>query len=111
MADNTVFYSSWQPVRVNAGVGGSGYTVSGFFMNETGLQWTGNPAAAGSPNDEFGGWLGECLILGSRNEIGAKLTAVCDWWHGVPQLFYRISYYTTPAPASCADVYLKPVYI
>lgn len=36
---------------------------------------------------------------------------VCDWWHGYPQLFFRIKYYTTPAPASCADVYLKPVYL
>ncbi|CZT18153.1 uncharacterized protein RCC_03993 [Ramularia collo-cygni] len=87
------FYSAWQPVRVNIGVSGPDFTISGFFMNDTGLQWTSNVQAPGSPNDMFGGWL------------------VCDWWHGDPQLFFRISYYSTPAPGSCADVYLKPVYI
>jgi hypothetical protein len=93
MAEYTQFYSSWQPVRVDAGVGGSDYEVSGFFINETGLQWTSNPTAPGTANDAFGGWL------------------VCDWWHGVPQLFFRLGYYSTPAPSSCADVYLKPVFI
>lgn len=59
MAEYTQFYSSWQPVRVNAGVGGPSPFVSGFFINETGLQWTGNPSAPGSQTDAFGGWLGE----------------------------------------------------
>jgi hypothetical protein len=39
---------------------------------------------------------------------------VCDWWHGVPQLFFRIKYYSKtayPAPRSCADVDLVPKYI
>lgn len=107
----TQFYSAWQPVRVNAGVGGDGYAESGFFMNETGLQWTANVAAPGSPNDQFGGWLGKCSEPALTEMAETDWNAVCDWWHGVPQLFYRISYYTTPAPASCADVYLKPVYI
>jgi len=40
--------------------------------------------------------------------------AVCDWWHEVPQLFFRISYYNTPSkftPCNCADVDLIPVYL
>lgn len=93
MEENVNFYAAWEPVRINAGVGGSDFEVSGFFINETGLQWTSNPTAPGTISDAFGGWI------------------VCDWWHGVPQLFFRISYYTTPAPSSCADVYLVPEYL
>lgn len=65
----------------------------GFWINGTGLQWT--PDVKEKPNasdNVFGGWL------------------VCDWWHGVPQLFFRISYYNDPAPCSCADVWLEPKY-
>jgi len=42
---------------------GSGY----FALNSTGLQWYGYGS--------FGGWL------------------VCDWWHGVPQLFAKLGGY------------------
>lgn len=88
------FYSAWQPVELNAGATGSRYDVTGFFINETGLQWTSSPEQVGTENDQFGGWL------------------ICDWWHGAPQLFFRISYYSGyEAPASCADVYLMPQYI
>lgn len=96
MAPNTEFYAAWQPVRMNAGASGTGQVVDGFFLNETGLQWTETPATPGGSTDMFGGWL------------------VCDWWHGAPQLFFRISYYgksAYPAPASCADVILIPEYI
>ncbi|KAK5165107.1 uncharacterized protein LTR77_009204 [Saxophila tyrrhenica] len=96
MAGNVEFYSGWQPVQVNAGEGPSDPEGdSGFWFNGTGLQWTSNPEARPkSPTNEFGGWL------------------VCDWWHGVPQLFFRLSYYDDyPAPKSCADVYLCPEYI
>ncbi|GIZ41279.1 hypothetical protein CKM354_000459000 [Cercospora kikuchii] len=84
MIPNQKFYSAWQPVEMNAGVHGSNPDVSGFFVNETGLQWK-------SPG--FGGWI------------------VCDWWHGFPQLFFRINNpgYHYPAPASCAEVYLCPL--
>ncbi|USW56682.1 hypothetical protein Slin15195_G100010 [Septoria linicola] len=84
MVPNAQFYSAWQPVEIHAGASGSNADVSGFFVNSTGLQWN---------STSFGGWM------------------VCDWWHGVPQLFFRISYYVKtayPAPSSCADVYLVP---
>ncbi|KAF2217248.1 hypothetical protein CERZMDRAFT_93298 [Cercospora zeae-maydis SCOH1-5] len=82
MVPNEQFYTAWQPVELNAGVHGSETTVSGFFMNDTGLQWN---------SSSFGGWI------------------VCDWWHGVTQLFFRTNYPTSayPAPASCADVQLR----
>jgi hypothetical protein len=59
MAENTNFYAAWQPVRVNAGVGGAESSVAGFFFNETGLQWTTNIEAPGTANDGFGGWIGQ----------------------------------------------------
>ena len=59
MATNTVFYSAWQPVRLNAGGYSSDPSASGFFLNETGLQWSSTPDAPGASGDTFGGWLGE----------------------------------------------------
>ena len=59
------FYSAWEPVRINAGDG-----QPSFFFNSSGLQWTENPSVPADQN-AFGGWL------------------VCDWWHGVPQLFAK----------------------
>lgn len=59
------FYSAWEPVRVNAGDG-----QPSFFFNSSGLQWNENPSVPADQN-AFGGWL------------------VCDWWHGVPQLFAK----------------------
>jgi len=86
-------YSGWQPVRIDAGAGGSSRGIGeGFFLNSTGLQWNSAPGAD-SARDAFGGWI------------------VCDWWHGVPQLFFRLSSYDLPLPASCADIYLRPEYI
>ncbi|RMX88652.1 hypothetical protein D0869_01466 [Hortaea werneckii] len=95
MAQNVNFYADWQPVRINAGLGTSSFgTTSGFYINDTGLQWSSSPGSSLSSLNAFGGWL------------------VCEWWHGVPQLFFRKIYdIDTPAPCSCADVYLKPVYI
>jgi hypothetical protein len=57
-------YAAWEPVEINGGGG-----ADGFFINSTGLQWNSYPGS--SFGNEFGGWL------------------VCDWWHGVPQLFAR----------------------
>ena len=59
------FYSAWEPVRINAGS-----SEDGFFINSNGLQWNQDPSNPAS-NSSFGGWL------------------VCDWWHGVPQLFAK----------------------
>lgn len=96
MVENEVFYAAWQPVRINAGTGGTSSENSGFFVNNTGLQWTSLPGTPGAVGDTFGGWL------------------VCDWWHGLPQLFFRIGSYKVkdyPAPLSCADIDLIPHYI
>ncbi|KAK6428420.1 hypothetical protein LTR95_015439 [Oleoguttula sp. CCFEE 5521] len=86
-------YAAWQPVRIDAGEGGHSDRGlgGGFFINGTGLQWAeaGTGSADGYP---FAGWM------------------VCDWWHGVPQLFFRMQYYNDTTPASCADVYLCPEY-
>lgn len=60
------FYSSWEPVRVNAGGSPGGY-----FFNATGLQWNTSPSQPAET--EFGGWM------------------VCEWWHEAPQLFMRNS--------------------
>jgi len=108
-------YTGWQPVRIDAGDGSSSRgSDEGFFINSTGLQWNSAPGADPAL-DAFGGWI------------------ICDWWHGrsqnttfrgeglaltssfsiagVPQLFFRLSSYDLPLPASCADIYLRPEYI
>ena len=33
----------------------------------------------------------------------------CDWWHGVPQLFWNYLFYNYSIPSSCAEVNLIPV--
>lgn len=36
---------------------------------------------------------------------------VCNWWHSVPQLFYRIGLLTvTGSTSTCADVWMLPKY-
>ncbi|CAD6563581.1 MAG: hypothetical protein ASARMPRED_000070 [Alectoria sarmentosa] len=60
-----------------------GLGSSGFFFNESGLQV-----------NDLVGWL------------------ACDWWHGVPQLFWRTGFSdTSPYPSSCAEVDLLPIAI
>ncbi|KAI5257500.1 hypothetical protein E4T42_01074 [Aureobasidium subglaciale] len=81
------FYAAWEPVRINAGTG-----AGGFFFNSSGLQWDESPGSKVGQNS-FGGWL------------------VCDWWHGVPQLFSKWSYYHLENPSSCADINLIPRYV
>ncbi|KAK4987052.1 hypothetical protein LTR66_001544 [Elasticomyces elasticus] len=90
--DDVNFYAAWEPVRINAGFGAPNYPYSGFFINNTGLQWTTSPGGSEGQNG-FGGWF------------------VCNWWHNVPQLFYKLSYYDYPNPCSCADVNLIPEYL
>jgi hypothetical protein len=68
-------YAEWEFVTLNPG-----YGSGKFFINSTGLQWTG---------DEFGGWL------------------ACDWWHGYPQLFWIVSYGQPTFPSSCSKVNLE----
>jgi hypothetical protein len=87
-------YSGWQPVRIDAGYGGTSPRGmgEGFFTNSTGLQWSSN-AGVNPAVDSGGGWI------------------ICDWWHGVPQLFFRLAFYDLPLPASCAEIYLRPEYI
>lgn len=116
-----VFYTTWQPVRINAGGGPSAPNgESGFYINSTGLQWTSAPnQKPGGTGNQFGGWLGEFLtcLLGVEEAGGSDelLTgmAVCNWWHAnTIQLFFRMKYYNpSPIPSSCADVYLIPQYI
>ena len=35
--------------------------------------------------------------------------AACDWWHGLPQLFWEFFFEETGIPSSCAQVQLVPV--
>ncbi len=113
---NVNFYAAWEPVRINAGSGASDPkgTNGGFWLNSTGLQWTPDLTEKPNASDNlFGGWFGKPslflqLLLSLQTNVSC---VVCDWWHGVPQLFFRISYYHDPAPCSCADVWLCPDYI
>ena len=57
------FYSLWQPVRINAGSGGSKLANgAAFFINGTGLQYTTAPNGTEEEN-EFRGWIGELTLL------------------------------------------------
>jgi len=60
----------------------AGYGDSGFSFNSTGLI---------SSNVEWAGWI------------------ACDWWHGVPQLFFQYYYKSVTVPSSCAHIELLPV--
>jgi hypothetical protein len=73
MDQNTAFYAAWEPVRMNAGVGGSDVSVSGFFLNSTGLQWTTSVDAPGSANDAFGGWIGEFPCLCTSRDVFSNM--------------------------------------
>ncbi|KAM0794290.1 hypothetical protein BDR22DRAFT_712883 [Usnea florida] len=78
--------AAWNFVRINELAFDAGFgSTDGFSFNETGLLWGGRGAGV------WKGWL------------------ACDWWHGVPQLFWVFS--TTPSgvPSSCAPVELLPV--
>jgi hypothetical protein len=65
IATSDTAYTGWQPVRIDAGYGGSSSRGDGdgFFTNSTGLQWSSN-AGVDPAADSFGGWI------------------ICDWWHG-----------------------------
>ncbi|KAF6235745.1 hypothetical protein HO173_005940 [Letharia columbiana] len=77
---------AWNFVRINELVFDAGYgSTDGFSFNASGLQWDGRGAGV------FVGWL------------------ACDWWHGVPQLFWEFFFVPTGIPSSCAQVELHPV--
>ncbi len=38
-----------------------------------------------------------------------NMYSACDWWHGVPQLFWNYLFYNYSIPSSCAEVNLIPV--
>nr|POE72145.1 hypothetical protein CFP56_12021 [Quercus suber] len=79
-------YAGWEPVRINAGDGsGENIETVGFFTDANGLEWQNAP---GAKDGEFGGWI------------------ACEWWHEVPQLFFRVGYYNDTLPCSCADIEL-----
>ncbi|MDI1489153.1 MAG: hypothetical protein OHK93_008431 [Ramalina farinacea] len=72
-------FNTRDPVSIN-----TGQQTVGFYFNETGLQWD-------YAEDGFAGWI------------------VCDWWHGLPQLFWKYNFYEYLLPCSCAQVELHPV--
>ncbi|KAJ5604907.1 hypothetical protein N7510_010061 [Penicillium lagena] len=77
----TVNEAEWNPVQVNVNAGAGG---KGFSVPKTGLE--------GAKSQEFGGWL------------------ACDWYHGVPQLFFLAKEYKADIPSTCSKVQLKPEY-
>lgn len=84
-----------------------GYGSAGFFFNETGLQY--------SEEAGFTGWLGKhhlfppLLSLLGRVDLLNGERVVCDWWHGLPQLFWTYFYPPSVFPSTCAQVDLLPV--
>jgi len=63
----------------------TGFGTGGFAIQDGKLVWD---------DAEFAGWLS------------------CDWFHGVPQLFYQVTYYVgTYVPPSCSNIDLIVEYI
>lgn len=104
------FHTAWYPVSLDGGV----YTTD-LFLNSTGLQWT--------ENESFGGWLGTWRFNSQPRSLPLSLPLsplgrptgdtnnhkiVCEWSHGVPQLFWKVNYISYPSPV-CAQVELRPV--
>ncbi|MCJ1280514.1 hypothetical protein MMC21_008343 [Puttea exsequens] len=82
--DSALNYAGWEFVYLDA-VYGQG--TPGFYFNESGLQVSQDQGYG------FSGWL------------------VCDWWHGVPQLFWRVyqAEFGFSFPSTCVLVNLVPV--
>jgi len=74
-------YAGWEPVVIDATYPGT----PSFSINNTQL--------VGAASYGFEGWL------------------ACDWWHGMPQLFYLVSGYQIyqKIPTSCSTVHLEVV--
>lgn len=75
-------YTAWCPVYINGGTGTAIFAIEN----------------------------GELTYLYAQN---AKMQwLACDWWHGVPQIFWYVGeYYDTPITSNCAFVVLKAEYI
>ncbi|MCJ1310812.1 hypothetical protein MMC25_004479 [Agyrium rufum] len=93
-------YAGWELVQLNAGYGDSGFyfnNTDGLFNAVAGAQGLKFNSAyqygEGIKFNEFGGWL------------------VCDWYHGLPQLFWRVTPYDDAFPSSCALIQLERQYI
>lgn len=76
----------------------TGYGSEGFFFNASGLQW--NETDGG-----FIGWLGHYTLEQTIRKWLIERVA-CDWWHGVPQLFWLYYGHDVALPSSCAQVAL-----
>lgn len=46
-----------------------------------------------------------CLMTPDADDTGVA----CDWWHGLPQLFWLSEFYSNPIPSSCVNIELLPV--
>ncbi|KAK4691532.1 hypothetical protein P7C71_g5489, partial [Lecanoromycetidae sp. Uapishka_2] len=76
-------YAAWEFANIDSTDGiGSGE----FYFNASGLQWN-------TDEEGFAGWL------------------ACDWWHGLPQLFWSYVFYNYTLPSSCVQIELQPVAI
>lgn len=88
---------AWDPVCINAGSG-----THGFAIKDHQLEWA---------NEAFAGWLGEPFFVRLGIGAGRADSAVCDWYHNAPQLFYLYSYLNAVIPSSCSKVDLMVKYI
>ena len=92
--------AGWAPVQIDA----AEPPTAGFKINGTKL--------LGSSDREFGGWLGKhAALLLWLTALELTMILACDWWHGVPQLFYLLAGYASyqVIPASCSTVELQVI--
>ena len=54
------------------------------------------------------GWVSPHLFQYAKHHADKNYTA-CDWWHGVPQLFWKYYFDNYTIPSSCVEVDLYPV--
>ncbi|KAI9718145.1 MAG: hypothetical protein M1828_006843 [Chrysothrix sp. TS-e1954] len=92
-----VEYTGWSPAVINIGDGNS---YGAFYLSQAGellyntAGTLANPRENATTDNEFGGWL------------------VCDWWHGVAELFWLNAFFDRglALPRSCAYVNLLAEY-
>lgn len=98
-------YIGWAPVRINAGMGSSGFYFNNNDGNGTGLKW--NEGNGTMNTNRFKGWLGKSPLL-ALFETVSNQSLVCDWNHGKPQLFWRVGGSIAEKwPESCSGVALE----
>ncbi|KAJ5099374.1 hypothetical protein N7532_006375 [Penicillium argentinense] len=71
-----------------------------------GLAWEPVEINAGGGSNGFAIKEGK-FVWSEQNGFGGWLA--CDWYHGVPQLFYLNRFYNATIPSNCDKVDLKPV--